>query len=107
MRRIDSNFALLLVIAFMAFATACAGPGMVPPPEPRPGDRRPYVIGVPDVIRVVVWKNPELAVQLPVRSDGKISVPLIDDVQADSVESLRQVERRNARVGTDSSALDE
>jgi polysaccharide export outer membrane protein len=41
-----------------------------------------YVIGAPDVVRVTVWKHPELSVEMQVRRDGKISVPLLDDVQA-------------------------
>jgi len=41
-----------------------------------------YKIGVDDVIKVNVWKNPELTIQVPVRPDGMISVPLIGDVKA-------------------------
>lgn len=53
------------------------------PAEPRfstlSGD---YLIGVDDRLQVTVWRNPELSVIVPVRPDGKISVPLIGDVQA-------------------------
>jgi polysaccharide export outer membrane protein len=62
-------------------ALACSH-GAPPPPEPGPMDRADYVIGPSDVLRIQVWKNPELSVELPVRPDGKISVPLADDVQA-------------------------
>ena len=41
-----------------------------------------YRIGVDDGIRVSVWRNPELSITVPVRPDGKISVPLVGDVQA-------------------------
>ena len=41
-----------------------------------------YYIGVDDVLQVNVWKNADLSVTVPVRPDGKISVPLIGDVQA-------------------------
>jgi polysaccharide export outer membrane protein len=41
-----------------------------------------YVIGADDTLRIAVWKEPDLSVQLPVRPDGKISMPLVDDVQA-------------------------
>jgi len=44
--------------------------------------REPYKLGVMDVIRVSVWRNPELSVEVPVRSDGMVSVPLIDDIRA-------------------------
>lgn len=39
-----------------------------------------YRIGVDDIVQVSVWKNEDLSVQVPVRPDGKISVPLIGDV---------------------------
>lgn len=42
----------------------------------------PYLIGVDDTISINVWKNPELSVEVPVRPDGKVSMPLIGDVQA-------------------------
>jgi polysaccharide export outer membrane protein len=41
-----------------------------------------FRIGPEDTVRVTVWRNPELNVTAPVRPDGKISVPLIGDVQA-------------------------
>ncbi len=41
-----------------------------------------YVIGADDTLRVSVWKEPDLTATLPVRPDGKISLPLLDDVQA-------------------------
>ena len=41
-----------------------------------------YRIGADDRVQVTVWRNPELSVTAPVRPDGKISVPLIGDVEA-------------------------
>ena len=41
-----------------------------------------YNIGVDDTVRINVWRNPELSVTVPVRPDGKISMPLIGDVNA-------------------------
>lgn len=41
-----------------------------------------YVIGPDDVLQISVWKEPDLTTTLPVRSDGMISVPLLDDVRA-------------------------
>lgn len=41
-----------------------------------------YRIGVDDMVQISVWRNPELSVTVPVRPDGRISVPLIGDVQA-------------------------
>ncbi|MGK0486047.1 MAG: polysaccharide export outer membrane protein [Myxococcota bacterium] len=72
---------------------ACAAPPPPPPPETVPGERRVYVIGVTDVLGITVWKNPELSTAAPVRPDGKISVPLLDDVQAEGLtpQELKEV----------------
>ncbi|WP_411832459.1 XrtA/PEP-CTERM system exopolysaccharide export protein [Pseudoxanthomonas mexicana] len=41
-----------------------------------------YLIGVDDIVQVSVWRNPELGITVPVRPDGRISVPLVGDVAA-------------------------
>lgn len=41
-----------------------------------------YTIGIGDELRINVWKNPELSVDVPVRPDGKVSMPLIGDIRA-------------------------
>jgi polysaccharide export outer membrane protein len=41
-----------------------------------------YVIGAEDVLNVSIWKEPDLTRTVPVRPDGKISLPLLDDIQA-------------------------
>jgi polysaccharide export outer membrane protein len=87
------NVAMLMSLFGMVAAVGCAKPSAEPPPPQQAGKRIPYVIGIPDLLMVTVWKNPELSVHIPVRSDGKISVPLIDDVQAEGLtpEELKEV----------------
>jgi len=41
-----------------------------------------YDLGVGDHLAITVWKNPDLSVSVPVRPDGKISIPLVGDVAA-------------------------
>jgi polysaccharide biosynthesis/export protein len=41
-----------------------------------------YLIGVDDLIQVSVWNHPDLGVTVPVRADGRITVPLIGDIEA-------------------------
>lgn len=55
--------------------------------------RQTYVIGVTDLLRITVWKNPEISEDVPVRPDGKISVALLGDVQAEGLtpEELAEV----------------
>lgn len=55
-------------------SAAAAEPTSVTAPE--------YVIGPEDTVRVAVWKEPDLTATLPVRPDGMISLPLLNDVQA-------------------------
>jgi polysaccharide export outer membrane protein len=40
-----------------------------------------YTIGIEDVLRVVVWNEPDLTVEVSVRPDGKITIPLVNDIQ--------------------------
>jgi polysaccharide export outer membrane protein len=48
-----------------------------------------YVIGSQDVLDINVWKEPELTRTVPVRPDGKISMPLLNDVQAQGLTPLQ------------------
>ena len=41
-----------------------------------------YIIGPGDQLQIFVWRNPELTMSVPVRPDGKISVPLVEDLPA-------------------------
>ncbi len=55
------------------------------PPEVQasgPGVPADYLIGADDTLHITVWKEPDMSSSLPVRPDGKISMPLLDDVQA-------------------------
>ncbi|MDB5799385.1 MAG: wza [Rhodocyclales bacterium] len=41
-----------------------------------------YVIGPGDTVNIVVWRNPELSMNVPVRPDGRITTPLVEDLPA-------------------------
>lgn len=41
-----------------------------------------YVVGPGDMVNIVVWRNPELSMNVPVRPDGKITAPLVEDMPA-------------------------
>ncbi|MGM0577674.1 MAG: polysaccharide biosynthesis/export family protein [Myxococcota bacterium] len=73
---------LLTVPVFVAsLAAACSS---LPPAEEvaDPAPTGPYRLGPRDVIEVSVWRNDKLGRTVPVRPDGKISLPLVNDVQA-------------------------
>jgi polysaccharide export outer membrane protein len=48
-----------------------------------------YVIGADDILRISVWKEPDLSETLPVRPDGKISMPLLNDIPAAGLSPLQ------------------
>jgi polysaccharide export outer membrane protein len=70
--------------AMLGFLVACVNTSTrhAFTPTAQTGSGEEYVIGPADLVRVSVWKHPDLSVEMPVRRDGKISVPLLDDVQA-------------------------
>ncbi len=92
-RTLSARIAVLVALACSVLLSACATNAPSPPPEMVAGERKPYVIGVTDVLAISVWKNAELSVAAPVRPDGKISVPLLDDVQAEGLtpQELKEV----------------
>jgi len=51
-------------------------------PTAQPGGGGEYIIGPGDTLQVFVWRNPDLSVTVPVRPDGKISTPLVEDMPA-------------------------
>jgi polysaccharide export outer membrane protein len=61
-------------------APAANAPATVPP---TPASVSPdYLIGPGDKLQIYVWQNPDLTVTVPVRQDGKVSTPLVEDMQA-------------------------
>jgi polysaccharide export outer membrane protein len=70
-------------IAFSAFVLlGCETTTPIPQAADTSGIDKDYHIGVDDRVQVTVWRNPELSIAGPVRPDGKITVPLIGDVEA-------------------------
>jgi polysaccharide export outer membrane protein len=53
---------------------SAAGAGVIPPAD--------YVIGAEDVLSIVVWREKDLTADVMVRPDGKVSLPLLNDVEA-------------------------
>lgn len=75
----------------LAFGSACSWmPFYAPPPSTSPptrvvGEVEDYVIGVPDLLQLTVWQHPDFTGPVLVRRDGKISVPLMGDIQAEGL----------------------
>jgi len=80
---------LLIGLVLSPMLVACASaPTPAPAPTPTPtaaenkGTDSNYIIGPGDTLEVFVWRNSELSVTVPVRPDGKISTPLVEDMVA-------------------------
>lgn len=92
MKKVMKTSALLTVVLFAAGAVAQSisgarsdKPGNAmqgPAPASDAGGGSDYVIGADDTLHISVWKEPDLSETLPVRPDGKISMPLLNDVTA-------------------------
>ncbi|MES2403263.1 MAG: XrtA/PEP-CTERM system exopolysaccharide export protein [Pseudomonadota bacterium] len=72
----------LACLLLLAACTTMPASNEAPPVTAHPEAVANYHIGVDDQLQVTVWQNPELSVSVPVRPDGKITVPLIGDVEA-------------------------
>ena len=60
--------------------------GCATPPPPSTAAMAPinpdYLIGPGDSVNIIVWRNPEVSMTVPVRPDGKITTPLVEDLPA-------------------------
>ena len=73
------TFALCLAVSALGCATALPSFDYGKEPDPRQSE---FVVGPSDVLRISVWKTPDLSVDCTVRPDGTITLPLIGDVIA-------------------------
>jgi len=86
MSRLFSTFIVLLLSVAVMFGavaqsdTSAPAPSVDSPAESKVSDN--YMIGPGDTIQVFVWRNPELTTTVPVRPDGKITTPLVQDMVA-------------------------
>jgi polysaccharide biosynthesis/export protein len=77
-----SWLAAMAAIIAAILMTACATTAYPPAPASAGNVDYNYHIGPTDIVNVIVWRNPELSMTVPVRPDGKITTPLIDDLDA-------------------------
>jgi polysaccharide biosynthesis/export protein len=75
---------IFLALALASLPAPAAGQDSTQAKDPAPTSQAgpTYVIGPDDTLYISVWKEPDLTETLPVRADGKISMPLLNDVQA-------------------------
>jgi polysaccharide export outer membrane protein len=96
MRQPRDVFRIVIAAMVALLLGACSTKNYPPAPATAATADYKYVIGPLDVINIVVWRNPELSMSVPVRPDGLISTPLVEDVPAlgkNPAELARELEK--------------
>ncbi len=93
------GYLAFLVAALMVSLGGCASTAKYPdaPAVVASSDEYSYIIGAGDNLSIQVWRNPELSMAVPVRPDGKIAAPLVDEMVVQgktSVQVAREVEKQ-------------
>ncbi len=80
-----NRFSCAAIVCLLSILTGCAGGSSVPDtpgPSSAVSGSGEYTIGPGDTLNIFVWRNDELSVTVPVRPDGRISTPLVEDMEA-------------------------
>ena len=100
--RMNKRLTILIIIGVgvsFILSAGCATNGAKPSiPQEEKAAGGGYVIGPEDVLQIHVWREPSLSATVTVRSDGKISLPLINDVQAAGLTPVQLQESLSNRL---------
>jgi polysaccharide export outer membrane protein len=94
------RFALLALAASALMLGGCASRAPVLAPVEAAAPHHDYLIGPGDNVSINVWRNPEVSMTVPVRPDGKITTPLVEDLPASgktATELARDIEKALAK----------
>ncbi|MFZ5540282.1 MAG: polysaccharide biosynthesis/export family protein, partial [Pseudomonadota bacterium] len=106
MRSNTARFVALRWVRFLfaagaALVLAACGSNQYPPaPASAATPQYRYLIGPLDTVNIIVWRNPELSLSVPVRPDGRISTPLVEDLMAlgrNPTDLARDIEKALAK----------
>ena len=103
MNTLQKNIVKMLGLAAVALSALTLG-GCASAPtgsaQMAPVNTPDYLIGPGDSVNIIVWRNPEVSMSVPVRPDGKITTPLVEDLMASgktSTELARDIEKALAK----------
>jgi polysaccharide export outer membrane protein len=85
---------------FLLFAVLASCRSYPPAPETVASPEYNYLIGPLDSLHIIVWRNQDLSMSVPVRPDGKVSVPLVEDLPVlgkNSTQLARDIEKALGR----------
>ncbi len=93
-------------VMVMGGLSACSSLSTAYPPAPATtlSSDYNYIVGAGDTLNIIVWRNPELSMSVPVRPDGKVSTPLVDELVAQgktTTEIARSVEKELSKLVRD------
>jgi polysaccharide export outer membrane protein len=86
-----------LLVVGLGLLSACQTADFPPAPVSGYTQEYTYVVGPGDNINIIVWRNPEISMSVPIRPDGKFSTPLIDEMVAQGrtpVQIARDIEKQ-------------
>jgi polysaccharide export outer membrane protein len=91
----------LLGLGLAALLAGCASGPTLPaaPAAAATADSYSYLIGAGDTLNIIVWRNPELSMAVPVRPDGKVAAPLVDEIIAQGKTSTQLARDIEAQLG--------
>ncbi len=87
----------LVLLACALSGCSSFGPSLPAAPASAQSADYSYIIGAGDNLNIIVWRNPELSLSVPVRPDGKVSAPLVDELMAQGKtppELARDIEKK-------------
>ena len=105
-KRVVRNLVVVPLALGLLILAGCTanGPKAAPVSTSTSSDTASYVIGPGDTLQISVWRSPELSTSAPVRPDGRISTPLVEDIVAAGrtpAELARDIEVRLKKYVSD------
>ena len=98
-RLVNHTVGAFFAALVMIFVSGCSSMPQAPSLAASPDYK--YIIGPGDTVSIVVWRNPELSMVVPVRPDGRIAAPLVEDLPAlgkDATTLARDIEKALSKV---------